>query len=362
MTIIDILAFSTVLLPVLINSIKLNVRQKKKILALVFILLFGLMIGLRDQSVGTDTQRYVSSFYLFGSDPSYAFSRYNSLFKYEYVYLLFCRLCYIVTPDYHFFLTVCAFISSVSLIVFVTRYCKDFTIGNLTLFIVGYWSFSLSGIRQTLAISFLMWAIPKSRQKKWLQCLIYFLLAFFCHNSSVVFIFALLLIANEPGKLNIKYFYAIPVVGLAMNLFFEAFFRRFVFDILSWNRFDNYSAGIDNTRLNMTMFFIQALILAFCLIVHRNQSKFNRGNQERNEASQDFPFSISFETNVKICLIGMAFQSLVGIEGNLYRLALYYTIFFAPLLSNSLYYTWKNNKLILSLGIVTVFLIYIVTF
>lgn len=203
-----------------------NPKNKKStfiVLVLISITIPCILAACRDVSVGTDIRTYLYPDFLTAKYDNYDFARFNHLQPVQ-TELLFSLLVF-----------ACGKIGSLGLLMFIIEvlvlaplYCALFkmreynnvTLG-LVLFFLLFYNFSLSGMRQSIAMSFIALAFIQLTEKKYLTAICLSLIAFNFHSSAIL-IAILLLGCNIV--LESKYYRGWNVVLIAgLTIVFFAF-------------------------------------------------------------------------------------------------------------------------------------------
>jgi hypothetical protein len=137
-----------------------------------------LFAGLRNHTVGTDTDSYV---YLFQSGPT---SGYNEAFEFGFVYIY--RIVSTISGEYWLALTtvsaIVVFISLVSL----RRHSTTFELSLFIFITTGIYSFQFNGARQAIAMSIFMLSFKYIWQRRPVSFLLVVLIASAFHISALV--------------------------------------------------------------------------------------------------------------------------------------------------------------------------------
>ncbi len=176
------------------NDAKVNIINRRKYIIIMMTLL-ALQSGLRNLAVGADTFQYYTNFEnAIESSWSELWSNFISFFnggdEKDPGYALFQKLFAVFLPSFRIYLIVVAaffFYSLGKIFVRFTQSNKEVLVG-ISLYMCLYYSFfSITGIRQTIASSFLLLAVPYAMDKKWTKFLLLLLLAASQHKSALLF-------------------------------------------------------------------------------------------------------------------------------------------------------------------------------
>lgn len=141
---------------------------------------FILLIGMRAETVGSDTIAYAERYANTDIRVSMGFENPELGFDIlQYICLHFFKL------NFQLFLFVIATICIVSLFYFIYRYSVDELI-SVFVFIIFLLAMYMSGIRQSTAISFALVSLIMSDKRKPLLFILFLLLAYTIHNSAII--------------------------------------------------------------------------------------------------------------------------------------------------------------------------------
>ncbi|MBQ8830078.1 MAG: EpsG family protein [Oscillospiraceae bacterium] len=187
-------------------------RQNKLFFA-ALILLLALPIGLR--RMYNDTGAYINGFNasltvleLFSSGELFILS--NPAFK------LYTALIHDLTGNYHIYFMIPAVFTQYMFMSTIRRYSKSFTLGVGLYICLGTYVFSIAAMKQVIAMSILMMAIPKLLDKKYVQFYLIVFVAFLFHTYAIAFA-VLPLFTVKPWKF--RTFALLAVVVIAMYNF-----------------------------------------------------------------------------------------------------------------------------------------------
>ena len=195
---------------------------------------------------------------------------------------------------------------------------KDYSIGYLILFMLGLFAFFGTGIRQTAAMSILLYSYKylkeielslkdiRNKKTECVKLLICVIIAFLFHNSSILFMGAIMLraIPFHPAYILV----AFGALALGHFVHLEQF--SLLASIFLGERFDHYGTTIES-ELSLSGYFIQLLIFLLCYMKRRELISSNKEN----------------EYLLNMALVGLVFQSMTGVIGEMFRVAFYFNMF-----------------------------------
>lgn len=168
-----------------------DINKRKAGYAWAYLLAFVIIVlvsGLR-YKIGSDSLSYEKEHpYL----PSLLqLSNYNfSDTRYNLFWILFCAFCKSISPSYYFMQFVHALVINTAFFYFISRNIKYRFTAVLLYFLFGFLYLNTEILRESLAISVFLFAIPSFYRRRWLKYYILAVLAFMFHSSAlIVFLF-----------------------------------------------------------------------------------------------------------------------------------------------------------------------------
>jgi hypothetical protein len=176
---------------------KRQTKQNKLFFA-ALVCTMALPVGLR--RIYNDTGAYIDNFNksmtlleLFASGKLHLLA--NPAFH------IYESLIHDLTDNYHIFFLIHAFFVQYSFIHTIRRYADSFTLSIGLYICIGTYVISMAAMKQTLAMAFLMLALPKILKKKYLSYYFLVFIAFLFHTYAIVFAF-LPLFTVRPWKMR----------------------------------------------------------------------------------------------------------------------------------------------------------------
>lgn len=298
----------------------LNRRKKPHGFLVCLILFLFCIIGLRSLDVGPDTPGYVADFLKYSHFTSSEI--WNSLkTSKEPLYLLITWLSSCFSGNYAVFLLIWAVFPCLALYTIMRDNLvrsKEYVISVLVFFLIGLYAFFVAGIRQTAALSILLYSyrylknvdffcgFSLARNKNVYMFAICFACAYFIHNSSLLFLFALPL-----RYVRVRSWFIFLALG---GFLLGKFVKLDILTQLASGLFDDRFAIYGNTyesSLSMSGFYMQLLLFLF--VFHKRNELVKQDNEN------------GFFMNMM--LVGLLFQSMTGLIAEMYRVSFYFGIF-----------------------------------
>lgn len=196
------------------------------------ILFLTLFAGLRNSSVGTDTNSYVNRF--LGNEPVFSnlMEGVSSMeIGYQFIEVMVSKF----SSEYYSLLITIAFITVFFQIKGIYKVSINPIVSILVLITFGFYLFSFNGARQGIALSIFIYAIQFIKNKKFIKYALCIGLGYLFHKTIIItlpmyFLFRL--------KFSFKLFSIIAISTIAIILFFENILKL---GILISNKYAIYS-------------------------------------------------------------------------------------------------------------------------
>lgn len=276
-----------------------------------------LLIGLRDSTVGVDTRSYIDTW---GHISTWSIPRLlnEMIHQKEQLYLLICWIVGQFTSSYTIYLLVWAAFPAVVLYVIMRNYLDrptQYFEVIVVMCMLGLYAFFVAGIRQTAALSIVLYSfkyINNGRPIKFLLCLA---IAYLIHNSCIVF-----LIAYPLRYLKVKWWFPVVIIGLnILSTYIKIDFVIRLATTLFKDRFISYGTVYLSSQ-NSSAFIIQLVMYLICYLNIKKLIK------------KDYSNNILFV----LLTMGLFFQSMAGMLAEFSRVSFYFCIFYLILLPRAL--------------------------
>jgi hypothetical protein len=290
---------------VLIGIIKLNMppssKYNKSFVIFAGALLF-LICSLRNAEFGPDTLSYVSDYL--------SLSYINILdlwgnFDKDPFFFLFSKIISLFGVSYQVWLAIIAaiFIFSVSKLIY--RYSSEAYLSFIVLLSLEYLFFSLTGLRQALALSMILLSYPYLREQKLIPFLVLVFFGSLFHSSALIF-----LIAYPLAKMKIGWKQFIGTLSaLILSYFFSDVIKDLV-ALLGWKDYLSSYAAREYT-LTISGFIIQLSIFLFCIYYKKGVLQLDINNLSL----------------YNLLFLGLTFQAFAVVIAEFFRISMYFSIF-----------------------------------
>lgn len=295
-----VLIIIIVLLDVILKIFYKNNDCGKKFLNIAFLVLF-LFLALRSENVGTDLLTYKN---FFNYNASFKLSKLLQLF--EPGYSLYSYFIYNLTGgNFRVFIIITAFLTLIGPYHFIKNYSKNYFLSVIAYICLNYYLFTFSGLRQSIAVSLLLFSIDYIKDKKLFKFLIINAIACSFHKSSMVFLPAYFL-----EKLNMKRKY----LPIALSVYMIIFFLRVTITECFTNLFYETYNLVETPKGGGILLVVYLCVYIF---ITYYKDTIIKTNEKHNLLYNLFSF-------------GIIFQIFATVEANANRATLYYVI---PLVS-----------------------------
>lgn len=298
----------------------------KKIYIIIIGIIFVLMASLRSTEVGIDTNMYHTLFLYAKSmnSLSTAFSSWQlGSVEPGFIILLYYSSHYL---NWQIMLTILAIISIVPVLYVIYKYSSDYWMSLFLYIAFGYFSFSMNGIRQAVAIGICMIAYCFSRKKKLFPFLICIAIAMTFHRSAILFLPVYWL-----GKLRIerKIYQILYFVVLAFMFVLRTPIYNFI------NQFSRQSFSVNDNAGGVRMFLFMVASIIAMYIFGNNFIQKNKKNE-----------NLVIENRAIYCMYTLAslMWPVASLNGELFRSYYYFHIFIILCFPNFLQTLNKKNR------------------
>ncbi len=303
-----ILVAVILLLPLLTNNLKIG---KYLYFAVVTALLI-FFAGFRHYTVGTDTARYVKYMFV-GGTPVWEYTLEELLEKREWLFLLYRSIVKQFTDNYTWFLFPVAAFYGITVSRFVFKHSEYPALSFLIFLAMSYYAFSLTGMRQTICYTFIIWALDALVERRKLLCLLFILISSGFHITGLLF---LVIFVVDLVPFNLLYLLGTGIASIFTYMFAPLFIGN-VSDFL-WGD-DRYAeveyAGGESMLLVIVAVAIASVFLHPDLFKHAQLEIRPDGRKQRSELQVDQLF-------VKMLLFSIPIQAMVLYQANIFRVAM----------------------------------------
>lgn len=322
------------------------VEKKNNKLTLILIFLFLFVISsLKSYEYTGDLQAYVNQ-YMYLDEKSYKtlivgiFTRKVK----DPTFYLFAKICFDLGFSSYLWLSIIAAIFALSCTYFIYKQSDNYGMSFLLLLSLGYFSFSMTGLRQTVALSLILVGYSFLKQKKYIHFIVFVVLASLFHISAICVLIAL---PCKFIKIKDKFVFLLLLIILFGIAYAGYPFLYQIVDKILGEKYSNYLNS--GTHLNLSGFMIQGCILIF--------TWYFIPDKKLKENNNSFI--------ILILSLGLFFQFLASILfAEMFRISMYFSIFAivsVPMILEN-YVLEPKEKRLLSFLVPMVFVLYLVFF
>ena len=218
--------------------------KDKRVFTILSLIPITVVSGFRNGNIGADTENYKLIFQDIASDI------YDDRIEIGYVY--FNKFVTLFTSNSQWLFILVAIFLSVAIGVFVYKNAKDPFLAILFFVTLGLFQFSMSGIRQTIAVSITLLSMELIKKRKLFWFLALILLATQFHKSAIFFLPAYFIANREVSIRNVIIYF----IGFTAIYFSAEFLLLQAADVLELNY------GVEEVN-NGGLFFTIVLIINF---------------------------------------------------------------------------------------------------
>lgn len=293
------------------------ILTKNKISENIFLTLaaFLLMIivSLRNLSFGTDTLVYVEKFRKYNLiEFSQIIDYLNKIDEKDKTFYLLVRILNLFSLEESLIVVLFSILFLTSIFWMIYKYSNNSLISIILFICLGYLFFSLTGLRQTFALTFIIFSYKYLRERKMYKFIILVLLASLFHSTALVFLIAYPLVYLKLGIKHLVVLISASLINILFNSQIYSLLKNYIFN-------EQYEYYLNNEEsLNYSGFLIQLSIFLFCLIF-------------KKVILTKSPENITF---YNLIFIGLIFQLFATNIAVVFRISLYFSIFSIILFSN----------------------------
>lgn len=289
--------------PILIKK-----KNGKKMYCILTGICYFAVAAVRSNTIGFDTAIYVNSFERLSKmslDAAMLFSDKDVCFW------VLLSLLGKITSNYTvlFFLVACIF--TISAWHFIYKYSKDPRLSIIVMLAFNLYQFTFTGMRQTIAMSFILWAIDYCYQRKIIKSIVFILIGAIFHSSALIFIIVILFRIYKKKLTQVHTITIAFLLGIVF-LLRGTIAQRLI--VLIQDR--GYEVTMLNSGLTMT-FVIFVLFLLGCLFI------------------REYNFSDENATlTYLIAMLACFFEMLVSTQSIFFRIAFYFLMIYIVFVPN----------------------------
>ena len=292
-----------------------NEKRTRNAYYLFLLAVLVFLTAFRSYDFYTDTIGYYGFYQNYAEKP--LSELFNSIFTgegrdpfYHFVASFFAHLGF----GFRAWLVIISLIYYGGFICFIKRF-DDLPIVTLFgMFGLAYVFFSMTGIRQTIAMGFCFFAFIKAYRRQPIRFLLLVFFAYLFHSSALIFLITYVFLNRKIGWLQI----ILVIVPVILAVFLPNAIRAVV-NFLAWDDDLAEYAEIE-TGLSISGYIIQIIIAVASLVIAKDYCL----NDKTGRAL------------FNMVVLGLVFQAFVINIDNIFRMSMYFSVYGLTLFSNSL--------------------------
>lgn len=313
-----------------------NDKSRKWYLIISSIILI-LISGLRSYYIGSgDTSRYAE---MFSNDINLSYSEiYKTAWKDPIYHIISVFLSKILGNNFHYILMVFATVFIFCYDKLVYKNSPNLLISFIIFFAMGFFNFSMHGVRQGLAIAFIMLSYFPLRNNKLIPFLIYIAIAACFHKTALIFAVAYPFCRLGFNKKTLFIYIAfIAIMFFVGNDILRGFAEEFA-------SYDGRLSYYANTSKSLNMSGCIQLIL-FLILIMTNLKSYMAKDKDASVL-------------LTLLILAIVFQTFAIFIAEMFRVAMYFSIFLVILVPRFLSCYTKKYRTIVTITLCVLLLIY----
>lgn len=301
MDIYSLFMFVAVMLSIIIpNKIikqdKFQDRSKKHYCLILGFLLF-VIAALRATSVGVDSGQYARHFY---NIQQIDFKLLTVHYHKDPTFYYLIKIITSISSNHQWMFVIIGAAYAYSISRFIYKYSKDSMVSFIMLITMSYFAFSLTGLRQIMALSIILFSYDYIIRKHLLKFVLTVIIASLFHQSALLFLPAYFINNKKVNSIKV-------IIGvLAAFIVFAS--RSLLLSVVQIFMYENYSIDYDQGAGGWTTILVYFLIIIVSVVFSK---------QIKNEYSPFF---------LKMMYVGALIQMFVPLQPNIFRVSMYYNI------------------------------------
>lgn len=321
-----------------VKIVMINRKNSSKLVVIIAGSLLFLISIFRSIYFASDVVGYVNGYlYLpYRSIGEFWSSFVNYIGKDPFFYLV-SKIISIIGVGYRGWLAIIAGLFCFSVSRLILKYSDEVYISFIALISLGYFYFSLTGLRQAIALSMIIFSYKYLRDRKLIPFILLVLFGALFHSTAIIFLIAYPLVYMKVGWKQ--------VLGISAALIIAYFFKGRIFTLLNYSNLgDRYEYYINHgTSLTISGFIIQLSIYLFCIFFKKDILKSDIKNLSL----------------YNLLFLGLVFQAFAVVIAEFFRISMYFSIFGIILISKAMSHIKdKNIRFIIYLSVFTALVSY----
>lgn len=248
-------------------------------------------------------------------------------------YYLISRLFSFTGLTYYYWLAFIQILYICGFIKLIKKFTTAIPLCLIFYFTIGLFTFSLNGLRQSLAMGLIWFALSLFLEKKWVWATILWIIAYYCHSTALIMLFAIPIYLIR----NIKTYYFFIIIVLSL---IAVYYQSILLMLTEELNNEHYLSYFDSEKegYSVTTLIFYSVLILISLYSYRTHIR-------------SFVFKKSVNRYVfALALMAVVTQIFSLSVASAFRLSLYYLPFLCILLANAI----KNNVQLTRITIILV--------
>lgn len=294
--------------------------RRLKIHKLVMVILSSslliLIAALRDINFGSDVYGYALRYsnYIKNIDISILWQELITLQGKDPFFNVFSKVISLAGFEYRGWLTIIASMLILSISFITYKYSNDIFMSHLAFISLGFYMFSLQGLRQAIALAFVLLSYMPLVDRRPLKFSAIVMIGSLFHASAAIFLIAYPFARIKIGKKHI--------ISTILAFITATYFSNLVREIIRIIAFTDTYANYADREVSLTLsgLIIQLFVLVFCI--------YYKDSLIRSHKDNTILFNLLF--------LGIIFQSFSTVIAEIFRVSIYFSIFSVLLIPRAL--------------------------
>lgn len=295
-------------------------KYEKKMMV-YYVLVLSLLAALKFIVPGTDAEGYWGTYV---NMPNYTFDYLYETFHDWWAYYFICKVFSLSGLPPHFWFGFLEAFYFGAVMLFIKKFSKDKLYSVLLSFTIGYFDFTFSGSKQTLAMGFALFSFVLFHDRKYLWSVLLMLIAYHCHHTSIISVAGFLLLQFW----DMKSYWQIVVTGALTVILGGQYFITRALMMMDSEHYSEIYLG-NESQYSLVVFFYLVLYVVIAYVLGSGYRK------------SDKKYSRLFFGGSFLCVVA---QSMAQISADFFRLAYYFFPFMMVLVPNALDGANVRNK------------------
>ena len=282
------------------------IKQGRKLFCITSGFVYFLIAALRSWYVGGDSFNYK---YMFEAIGILDLNQVLQFSEQDPFFAIFLKIINSISGEYTFLFAIVAAFFVITVWSCIYRYSDDPVMSIIILLAFSLYQFSMTGMRQTIAIGFIVLAFMAVKEKKRFLPYVYILMGSLFHISSLIYIVIPLVRRTPITVLTLRLATAILVVTFVLRRSIAGFLVFFL---------EGRGYGLSLSDSGLTMMLVVAALYVMAVVFMKEYSR------------TDKDYCILYYTG----WLAVFFEILVTSQNIFFRIAFYFLIFYIILIPN----------------------------